>query len=109
MGTPQGRSARKKGSTSAPVCVKPWRPRPAQGTRNVFVRLPLDIAMCLAQCTALVEFARACAAYVFEDCQNSALRSTGPPRPCLDGLDDFGRVIYAGTMSKSLYPSLRLG
>jgi len=27
----------------------------------------------------------------------------------LQGIDDFGRVIYAGTMSKILYPSLRLG
>jgi len=32
-----------------------------------------------------------------------------PPLPCLQGLDNSGRVIYAGTMSKILYPSLRLG
>src|SRR5207248_6365021 len=31
------------------------------------------------------------------------------PLPCLQGLDKSGRVIYAGTMSKILYPSLRLG
>ncbi len=34
---------------------------------------------------------------------------TGPPLPSLQGLDNCGRVIYAGTMSKILYPSLRLG
>ena len=27
----------KKGSASSPVCVKPWRPGPAQGARNLFV------------------------------------------------------------------------
>ncbi|MGI8436081.1 MAG: aminotransferase class I/II-fold pyridoxal phosphate-dependent enzyme [Chthoniobacterales bacterium] len=35
--------------------------------------------------------------------------SAGPPLPCLQGLDRGGRVIYAGTMSKILFPSLRLG
>src|SRR5207249_4504717 len=47
--------------------------------------------------------------YVFEDDHNSEFRYTGPPLPCLQGLDNSGRVIYAGTMSKILYPSLRLG
>ena len=65
--------------------------------------------MSLARRTALIEFARACDAYVFEDDHNSEFRYTGPPLPCLQGLDNFGRVIYAGTMSKILYPSLRLG
>ena len=32
-----------------------------------------------------------------------------PPLPSLQGMDDSGHVIYAGTMSKILYPSLRLG
>jgi Transcriptional regulators containing a DNA-binding HTH domain and an aminotransferase domain (MocR family) and their eukaryotic orthologs len=45
----------------------------------------------------------------FEDDHNSEFRFTGPPLPCLQGLDNSGRVIYAGTMSKILYPSLRLG
>ena len=36
-------------------------------------------------------------------------RFTGPPLPSLQGLDNSSRVIYAGTMSKILYPSLRLG
>src|SRR5947207_5321344 len=46
---------------------------------------------------------------MFEDDHNSEFRFTGPPLPCLQGLDNSGRVIYAGTMSKILYPSLRLG
>src|SRR5437773_7508596 len=63
----------------------------------------------LARRTALIDFARTCDAYIFEDDHNSEFRYTGPPLPCLQGLDNVGRVIYSGTMSKILYPSLRLG
>ena len=59
--------------------------------------------------TALIDFAHANDAVVFEDDYNSEFRFTGPPLPCLQGLENSGRVIYAGTMSKILYPSLRLG
>ena len=65
--------------------------------------------MSLSRRTALIDFARTCDAYIFEDDHNSEFRYTGPPLPCLQGLDNAGRVIYAGTMSKILYPSLRLG
>ena len=58
--------------------------------------------MSLSRRAALIDFARACDAYVFEDDHNSEFRYTGPPLPCLQGLDNVGRVIYSGTMSKSL-------
>ncbi|HEY4285385.1 MAG TPA: PLP-dependent aminotransferase family protein [Chthoniobacterales bacterium] len=72
-------------------------------------QFPLGMTMSLARRTALIDFARTCDAYIFEDDHNSEFRYTGPPLPCLQGLDNAGRVIYAGTMSKILYPSLRLG
>jgi GntR family transcriptional regulator/MocR family aminotransferase len=72
-------------------------------------QFPLGMTMSLARRTALIDFARTCDAYIFEDDHNSEFRYTGPPLPCLQGLDNAGRVIYAGTMSKTLYPSLRLG
>src|SRR5437764_12164891 len=72
-------------------------------------QFPLGMTMSLSRRTALIDFARACDAYIFEDDHNSEFRYTGPPLPCLQGLDNAGRVIYAGTMSKILYPSLRLG
>jgi GntR family transcriptional regulator/MocR family aminotransferase len=72
-------------------------------------QFPLGMTMSLARRTALIEFARARDAYIFEDDHNSEFRFTGPPLPCLQGLDNAGRVIYAGTMSKILYASLRLG
>lgn len=58
---------------------------------------------------ALLEFARAHDAFIFEDDFYAEFRFNGPPLPCLQGIDSFSRVIYAGTMSKILYPSLRLG
>jgi GntR family transcriptional regulator/MocR family aminotransferase len=57
----------------------------------------------------LLEFAQTHGAYILEDDYNAEFRFSGPPLPCLQGLDRAGRVIYAGTMSKILYPSLRLG
>jgi GntR family transcriptional regulator / MocR family aminotransferase len=72
-------------------------------------QFPLGMTMSLARRTALIDFARAHDAYIFEDDHISEFRFTGPPLPCLQGLDNSGRVIYAGTMSKILYPSLRLG
>jgi GntR family transcriptional regulator/MocR family aminotransferase len=72
-------------------------------------QFPLGTTMSLARRTALIDFARERDAYIFEDDHNSEFRFTGPPLPCLQGLDNSGRVIYAGTMSKILYPSLRLG
>ncbi len=70
---------------------------------------PLGMTMSFERRTALLDFARANDAFIFEDDFYAEFRFTGPPLPSLQGIDDFGRVIYAGTMSKILYPSLRLG
>jgi GntR family transcriptional regulator/MocR family aminotransferase len=72
-------------------------------------QFPLGVTMSFRRRIALIDFARANDAVVFEDDYNSEFRFAGPPLPCLQGLDNSGRVIYAGTMSKILYPSLRLG
>src|SRR5437879_10805826 len=65
--------------------------------------------MSLKRRKALIEFAESRNGYILEDDYNSEFRFDGPPLPCLQGLDHASRVIYAGTMSKILYPSLRLG
>src|SRR5262245_49956431 len=70
---------------------------------------PLGMTMSFERRTALLDFARANDAFIFEDDFYAEFRFTGPPLPCLQGIDNYGRVIYAGTMSKILYPSLRLG
>ena len=81
--------------------------------RLIFVtpshQFPFGVTMSLKRRKALIEFAESWNSYVLEDDYNSEFRFDGPPLPCLQGLDNAGRVIYAGTMSKILYPSLRLG
>jgi GntR family transcriptional regulator / MocR family aminotransferase len=69
---------------------------------------PLGMTMSFDRRRALLDFARAQNAFIFEDDFYAEFRFTGPPLPCLQGMDNFSRVIYAGTMSKVLYPSLRL-
>ena len=70
---------------------------------------PLGMTMSFERRTALLDFALSHNAFIFEDDFYAEFRFTGPPLPCLQGMDNFSRVIYAGTMSKILYPSLRLG
>ena len=85
--------------------------RPA--ARFIFVtpshQFPLGATMSLKRRKAVLAFAEKCGAYILEDDYNAEFRFAGPPLPCLQGLDRAGRVIYAGTMSKILYPSLRIG
>ncbi len=80
--------------------------------RLIFVapshQFPLGVTMSLKRRKALIEFAESRDGYILEDDYNSEFRFDGPPLPCLQGLDHAGRVIYSGTMSKILYPSLRL-
>jgi GntR family transcriptional regulator / MocR family aminotransferase len=70
---------------------------------------PLGMTTSFDRRTDLLDFVRAHDAFIFEDDFYAEFRFAGPPLPCLQGIDDFGRVIYAGTLSKILYPSLRLG
>jgi GntR family transcriptional regulator / MocR family aminotransferase len=72
-------------------------------------QFPLGVTMSLGRRKALIEFAESRDGYILEDDYDSEFRFDGPPLPCLQGLDNTGRVIYIGTMSKILYPSLRLG
>jgi GntR family transcriptional regulator/MocR family aminotransferase len=70
---------------------------------------PLGVTMSLRRRLELLQFAQRVGAWVLEDDYDSEFRYAGRPLPALQGLDGAGRVIYAGTFSKVLYPSLRLG
>ncbi|HKS31785.1 MAG TPA: PLP-dependent aminotransferase family protein, partial [Chthoniobacterales bacterium] len=72
-------------------------------------QFPLGVTMSLQRRTDLLDFARAHNAFIFEDDYDAEFRFVGPPLPSLQGIDNAGRVIYAGTVSKILCPSLRLG
>jgi GntR family transcriptional regulator/MocR family aminotransferase len=72
-------------------------------------QFPLGVTMSFQRRTDLLDFARNHNAFVFEDDYDAEFRFVGPPLPSLQGIDTAGRVIYAGTVSKILCPSLRLG
>jgi len=70
---------------------------------------PLGMAMPLARRVALLAWAAAAGVWVIEDDYESEFQAPGRMLPSLQGLDRAGRVIYLGTFSKLLFPSLRLG
>jgi GntR family transcriptional regulator/MocR family aminotransferase len=72
-------------------------------------QFPLGVTMSFERRTELLAFARAHNVFIFEDDYDAEFRFVGPPLPSLQGIDNAGRVIYAGTVSKILCPSLRLG
>jgi GntR family transcriptional regulator/MocR family aminotransferase len=58
---------------------------------------------------ALLEWARRSGAWIFEDDYDSEYRYSGRPIPALQGFDRNQCVIYSGSFSKVLLPTLRLG
>ncbi len=58
---------------------------------------------------ALLELSSAYQVPIVEDDYDSELRYGDPPLPALKTGDGSGRVIYLGTLSKALFPGLRLG
>jgi len=70
---------------------------------------PTGVTMSLARRLALLRWAGQREAWIFEDDYDSEFRYTGHPLAALQGQDEGGRVIYAGTFSKTLFPALRLG
>lgn len=83
------------------------------GARLLYVtpsyQFPLGVTMSLKRRLELLEWARAAEAWIIEDDYDGEYRYTGRPIPSLQGLDGAGRVIYIGTFSKVLFPSLRIG
>lgn len=72
-------------------------------------QFPTGATMSVSRRLALLEWAEREDALVLEDDYDSEYRFEGRPVESLQGLDRSGRVIYAGTFSKVLYPGLRLG
>lgn len=70
---------------------------------------PTGATMSAARRFALLAWARRAGAWLLEDDYESEYRYATAPLPALQGLDPDGRVLYAGTFSKTLAPALRLG
>ncbi len=83
------------------------------GVRLAYVtpsfQYPLGVTMSIARRLALLEWAARAGAWILEDDYDSEYRYADRPLAALQGLDPHGRVIYLGTFSKVLFPSLRLG
>ncbi|HVT57096.1 MAG TPA: PLP-dependent aminotransferase family protein [Thermoanaerobaculia bacterium] len=69
---------------------------------------PTGATMSLERRLALVRWAESAGAWVLEDDYDSEFRYSGRPLAALQGLDSSRRVIYIGTFSKVMFPSLRL-
>ncbi|WP_119460608.1 PLP-dependent aminotransferase family protein [Rhodospirillaceae bacterium SYSU D60014] len=70
---------------------------------------PLGVTMSLPRRLDLLDWARRADAWILEDDYDSEFRYAGRPLSALQGLDADGRVLYAGSFSKVLFPSLRIG
>ncbi|MFG3531181.1 PLP-dependent aminotransferase family protein [Streptomyces sp. NPDC047917] len=57
----------------------------------------------------LIEKCRLHGAWIIEDDYDSEFRHSGEPLTCMQGLAPGAPVLYVGTFSKTLFPSLRLG
>lgn len=83
------------------------------GARAAFVtpshHYALGATMSASRRFQLLEWARQAGAWIVEDDYDSEYRYESMPIPSLQGLDRAQRVIYIGTFSKVLFPSLRLG
>jgi GntR family transcriptional regulator / MocR family aminotransferase len=71
-------------------------------------QFPLGVAMSLSRRRALLAWAERHNAVVVEDDYDSEFRFGGRPLEPLQTLDSIGRVVYVGTFSKTLLPTLRL-
>jgi GntR family transcriptional regulator / MocR family aminotransferase len=70
---------------------------------------PTTVTMPMDRRAKLLERAEADDFLIIEDDYESETRFSGVPNPSLKSLDRAGRVIYIGSLSKSLAPGLRLG
>jgi GntR family transcriptional regulator/MocR family aminotransferase len=72
-------------------------------------QFPLAVSMTMARRQQWLAWAPTTGAVIFEDDYDSEFRYAGHPVSALQGLDRDGVVLFAGSFSKVLCPSLRIG
>jgi GntR family transcriptional regulator/MocR family aminotransferase len=70
---------------------------------------PMGMVMSASRRLRLLEWASRNGSWIIEDDYDSEYRYGSPPVASLQGLDRDCRVLYVGTFSKVLFPSLRIG
>ncbi|WP_296055367.1 PLP-dependent aminotransferase family protein [uncultured Amphritea sp.] len=84
----------------------------SQDARLAFItpsrNFPLGFTLSLERRLQLLKWAREHGCCIIEDDYDSEFRFDGPPLTALQGLDGEHCVIYSGTFSRILHPSMRL-
>jgi GntR family transcriptional regulator/MocR family aminotransferase len=84
-----------------------------RGVRAVYVtpshQFPLSVTMTLPRRQALLTWAERNNVAIIEDDYDSEFRFGDRPQEPLQTLDAKGRVVYVGSFSKTMLPTLRLG
>ena len=84
-----------------------------RGVRAVYVtpshQYPLSVTLTLPRRQALLAWAERNNAAIIEDDYDSEFRFGGRPVEPLQTLDAKGRVVYVGSFSKTMLPTLRIG
>jgi GntR family transcriptional regulator/MocR family aminotransferase len=72
-------------------------------------QFPLGVTMSATRRLQLLDWAQHAGSWILEDDYYAEYRYESLPIASLQGLDAYTRVIYIGTFSKVLFPSLRIG
>ena len=72
-------------------------------------QFPLGVTMSASRRFQLLDWAHSSGSWIIEDDYDSEYRYESLPVASLQGIDADNRVIYIGTFSKVLFPSLRMG
>ncbi|OZI58596.1 DNA-binding protein [Bordetella genomosp. 1] len=87
-----------------------WRTRPP---RLIYTtpshQYPTGAVLSAARRLELIALARSHGAWIIEDDYDSEFRHHGEPIAAMQGLVDAAPVLYVGTFSKTMFPSLRIG
>lgn len=107
---------RAAGATLVPVAVDRDGLNPARLPSEAHVcfvtpshQFPTGAILPLKRRMALLEWAHQSNAIVIEDDYDGEFHYEGQPIESLQGLDAYGRVLYVGTFSRTVFPSLRVG
>lgn len=105
------------GRQGVPIPVDEWGMDPAalaeSGAQLAYLtpshQFPLGVTMPVGRRTRLLHWAsQAPGRWIIEDDYDSEFRYASRPIPALQGLDGGGRVVYLGTFSRSIAPSIRV-